>query len=256
MFFRLSSATSATLPKEGEMKQDIDIERLLIWAYRDQKADRLCRERFRPQGPNVSLTGVISGLIELGCRVDKSGYAERVLAAESLREKMSDLEVIDRAVMSLDEFWIDPEGGIWDRSRAARAGGAIERQGQQWVLVMPGGGVPLSQAGVSVVVILAAKAGEPPEWYPGWRAPVGRKPDDAAAKDKRGRARKLYDGPSVAEVQRARAEYEVWLAALALLADALSGVLDDWRVMPRAGGCVPPWKNPKQKNIQTLENVA
>ena len=235
------------------MKQDIDIERLLVWAYRDQKADKLAQTRFTPSGPNASLTSAIGELMQLGCRVDKPSRAEIVLGAESIRAAMPDLEVIDRAVMSLDEHWIDEAGQVWPREAVQR------RAGNACVVVLDGIEYPVTQACVSVQVILSARQDTPPEWHPEWREPRGRPAHDDAASDRRGRKRAVYDGPTAAEVCHARAIYATWHAALCVLAHELGESLAAWRPLaPRAAQS--PWHSarylPKYNEAQPHEIAA
>ena len=212
-------------------KEQIDIERLLEWAYRVQCVDRHCAA-FTPQGPSASPAGSLGQYAALGTRVDNSSFAARAAGFRMPDDAM----IIHDAVLALDEMWIEWRGGgevdIWDRARAAQEGQSISQLHGDWVrepIIATGGVRPLpvrlEQAGVMALVIIHAKAGTQPDYHPDWQAPRGRPPVHAL--DRKG---KKQEGMSVETVMHARACYLVWRAALALLAAQLDGALAGYHV--------------------------
>ena len=73
------------------MKGRIDIEQLLVWAYRDECVDRASSG---PVGPSTALTASIYNMGALGTRVQNSGAARTSLPEDAL--------VVEAAVNRLD----------------------------------------------------------------------------------------------------------------------------------------------------------
>lgn len=229
----------------GLSRESIDIERLLHWAYALQKVDK--QAGFTTRGPTRSLSGLIGEVLALGTRVDNSGAAAKALGVRT----PDDALIVHDAVLRLGGVWIewrgDDEVEIWDRARAERKGFAIERHGPDWFLYrsyVAGGTretapVRLEDAGVFALVLSHARAGSRPDWHEGWSRPSGRPPADGCAKDARGRARRLADGPSLREVMHARACYAAWHAALSWLVADLDGQLSKFSLSGPAAPAIP-----------------
>ncbi len=161
------------------MKQTIDIENLLIWAYRDQCVDRQMAS-FTPRGPSSSVAGSLGQYVALGTRVDNSGFAARALGVRL----PDDALVVHDSVLSLGDMWVEwvsaREVQIWDKATAAAAGQVIERMGGDWFRVPSYSSGPvaplpvrLEQASTVALLIVNAKNGGRPECHAGWKAPEG-----------------------------------------------------------------------------------
>lgn len=232
------------------MKESIDIEKLLEWAYRRQCVDRVAASRFSPRGPSGDANGAAVQMMVLGCRVQTSTYAEKVLGATA----PDDALVIHDTVLALGEMWIDEQAGLWTRKRAAGIGMSIEWHGGAWWLACAGmGRSPLSQACTAALVIQHAKAGSRPEWCAGWQDKGGRPARDAGGKDAFGRKRKAYQGLGREEVAYYRATYTVWHAALVALAGLLRDALADHEVIGPAAS-PEPWLDGAEKPVR-LQNL-
>lgn len=242
------------------MKERMDIEALLEWAYRRQCVDRVASARFTPRGPSGDANGAAVQMMVLGCRVQTSTYAEKVLGATA----PDDALVIHDTVLALGEMWIDEQAGLWTRERAAGIGMSIEWHGGAWWLACAGmGRSPLSQACTAALVIQHAKSGSRPEWCKGWVAPRGAVAADATGRDQRGRKRREYQGLGREEVAHYRATYEVWHAALVALAGLLRDALTDHEVIGPAASPEPwldeaekPVRFQKYNEVQTIEKIA
>lgn len=225
-------------------KERIDIEHLLHWAYRVQCVDQQSAA-FSPQAPSVSISGILGQYVALGTRVDNSSFAAR---AAGFRMP-DDALIIHDAVLALSEMWIEWIGGneikIWDRATAEREGQVISLLHGDWVRepVIASGDmrplpVRLEQAGTMALVIIHAKNGTQPDYYPDWQPPKGRPP--AQAQDRWGRKVKRHEGVSLENVIHARACYLVWRSALALLAVELDGALAGYEVIAPSAQ-IAPW---------------
>lgn len=224
------------------MKQQINIEQLLIWAYREQCVD-VCAASFRPQGPCASPANALAGYMALGTRVDNSGFAARALGSRVPDDAM----IVHDTVLSLGVMYIEhtDEGHviIWDQEKAAKEGHTItdERLADgvyQSDLVCANGYVArLIRFEPSILLIINAKNASRPEWHQGWKAPAHRLPNDNLSRDKWGRLRKtnnktkMYEGPSYSDVIYARAQYQVWSTALSLVATLLHDELNEHEVV-------------------------
>ena len=234
------------------MKEQIDIERLLDWAYRVQAVDKQVRA-LAPRGPAGAASGSLGQYAELGTKVDNSGAALKALGMKVANDAM----IVHDAVLSAGEMWIewkrDDEVEIWDRERAAAAGQDIGKYEGQWLRrpITPNGrvaafGVRLEQAATVALLITHAKNGTQPDWYEGWSAPEGRAANDSLAVDRRGRLRKRSEAASVEDVMHGRALYAVWRAALELVAVDLAGALRRYDVIGPAAPEHPWLKAPKR----------
>lgn len=239
------------------MKETIDIEALLEWAYRQQCVDKQVAV-LAPRGPSTSISGNLGQYVALGTRVDNSSPATRALGIKVADDAM----IVHDAVLSAGEMWIewkrDDEVEIWDRERAAAAGQAIEKVNGDWLRrpICPNGrvaafGVRVEQAATVALLIVNAKSGSRPEWFEGWAAPEGRAANDSLPTDRWGRRRKRSQSASIEDVMHGRAIYAVWRAALALLAIELDGALARYQVI---GPCAPvsPWDKPAARVLEGL----
>jgi hypothetical protein len=234
------------------MKEQIDIEHLLDWAYRVQCVDKQVSV-LKPRGPSSSASGSLGQYAELGTKVDNSGAALKALGMKVADDAM----IVHDAVLSAGEMWIewkrDDEVEIWDRERATAAGQEIGKHDGQWLRrpITPNGrvaafGIRLEQAATVALLITNAKNATGPDWHEGWSAPEGRAANDSLPVDRRGRLRKRTEAASVEEVMHGRAIYAVWRAALALVAIDLAGALRRYDVIGPAAPEHPWLKAPKR----------
>lgn len=235
------------------MKEQIDIERLLEWAYREHCIDRQV-SLLKPVGPSRSVSGNLGQYVELGTRVDNSGAA---LKAQGLKLP-DDAMIVHDAVLAAGEMWIewkrDDEVMIWDRASAAAASQQIEKVDGQWLRrpITPNGrvaafGVRVEQAATVALLIVNAKNGARPDWFEGWSAPEGRAvKQDRLPTDRWGRKRKASDRASVEDVMHGRAIYAVWRASLAVLAVELDGALQRWAVTGPVAPEFPWYASPRR----------
>lgn len=226
------------------MKQPLDIESLLDFAYRQQAVDRFIPAT-APRGPAwpASCLGQYS---TLGTRVDTSGYA----ASTAERRIKPDALIIHDAVLGLGEMWIEwrdeDDVVVWDRELAQAAGMVIEHPARdRWQivprcatgLVVPAA-APLVAVPTVALIVVNAKNGTRPEWHEGWRVSRGR-PSRKAGADAWGRKRRRGGLVSADVVVYARAQYSVWHAALGLLAAQLDGALAEFDVLPPQVAAAP-----------------
>lgn len=79
------------------MARAMDVEDLLIWAFRDQKIEHVANA-MRPRGPGGSNASSLGELLALGCRVDTSSAGASFLGGAQCHE---DAAVMYDAVMAL-----------------------------------------------------------------------------------------------------------------------------------------------------------
>ena len=203
-------------------RREMDIEAMLIWAYRDQRVDLLfgrCVGLFnverRAAGlPVQSISGDGCAVIErdalLGCRIDGGGPSALCIHP--------DAEAVHEEVRAL-------------KSRIERA-----------------------------AVIESAKTGERPDWMPGARAYM--EPVLVAAGKRAGEPVRIYDkdrnwigcrvtvGLAEEVIDARRAFYEAWRGALVKLAGRLAGRLLKHQVVgPRAPA--RPWGYFRARGLTT-----
>lgn len=227
-------------------RQKIDIEALLVWAYRDQCVDRMSAG-FSPRGPGGSLSGGIAEYLTLGTRVDTSGFAAKVLGSGNVAD---DALGVHDAVLRLDDIFVewltDTRLKLWTREVATAEGWAVCEQGKgvgrQYLLTHPHRAPRhLGFIGLSALVIINARDGIRPDWHEGWKPPAHRPANGRGAKDKRGRLRKSAGGVAAEVVVYDRAVYRAWWWALEMLAAQLDGALDGFDVTgPTADS--EPWE--------------
>lgn len=207
-------------------KETIDIEHLLVWAYRDQCVDRQAAG-FRTAAPRQSSTSMLGQYMALGTKVDSSGYAASALGARVADDAMT----VHEAVLSLSEMWIDWRGPngvtIWDQATASGQGLLIEkRSGDWWLCVPPRAQRPgdalrrLEQACTVALVVVNAKSASRPDWHEGWED------EPESRRGGRGRGDMGCYRADEGRVMQDRALFGVWRACLALLAEILADGLD------------------------------
>lgn len=91
-------------PAAGQGKRPIDVEELLRWTYRQQRADVVLERGIGLMGPEAEVEGieihggsnlsVLERIMKLGCFVDRSGY--------DMGDLHPDAEVVHRLVRRLD----------------------------------------------------------------------------------------------------------------------------------------------------------
>lgn len=227
-------------------KETIDIEALLVWAYRDQQVDRMVGRGFTPRGPSVSPASGFAEYMMLGTKVDTSGAAAAALGIRLPEDAL----IVHDAVLELGDMLLEWRGDdvvVHERGDLVPARGFTlvdDRRGlfygpisthaiKSGRVVPAGPLVPLRRAVTAVILIEHARAGTRPEAHEGWSRRRGRPTDAIAAHDNWGRRRKsvadsnriVAGGPSIDEVMLARALYGVWHAALVALAETLAGLL-------------------------------
>lgn len=226
-------------------KQTIDIEALLSWAYRDQCVDKMCQV-FKPKGPSASPANNLAQYLTLGCRVDSSNVAARIIGSGNVAD---DAVTLHDAVLALDDIFIEWETDsrlkLWTHEAAADEGFTIcERNG--------GNGKTywkhdremkalcrLDFISLSTLIISHAKAGDRPEWHEGWRPVRGKKVRAGKTVDRRGRRLKtrMVDDYTVS---RDRGIYRVWWWGLELLTATLTGDLDRF-TLTGPSALAEPW---------------
>ncbi|WP_404291518.1 hypothetical protein ACD578_05320 [Microvirga sp. RSM25] len=216
-------------------KETIDIEALLVRAYRQYQVDRATPEKILglvvPMLPSESNYMIVARHLAYGTSIDTSPAGANILGrATDAAAVPEDLFAVHDAVLALDDYFIERARDVcmvWDRETAARADVEIWQQDGEWFARAKrwGAGEPepparrLQQVSTSVIVILNARAGirptvddleivdQRPIYRGARKEPVGYEP--------------VYlISPEMIAVQRA--EYQVWHCALALLAAQIS----------------------------------
>ena len=226
-------------------KQDIDIEKLLEWAYRAQCVDRVIgmangsisdSERL-DYGTPAPWPATAEAIQTYGCRIDSASATERALGAKV----PADAEAIHQRVMALGEWFLDDAANAWDREAAAAIGFTIDRdKSGHWLRAPDGQGTPLTPVVLPVLVILHARNGDQPDWCPWWRNPGAAVAKDDGEFDRWGRRRKSAALLTPETVLYRRAEYRLWHAALMFLTVMLEGQLEDYEAKSPAA-LAEPW---------------
>lgn len=241
------SQPSHTLAKDGHSgmtgtRETIDIEQLLIWAYRDQQVDRMAGQMRRAiSGPRTGVgLAVAQSLWALGTRVDSSGALLAAIGATA----PDDALVVHDAVLALSDMWIEvgARGGdlaagevaVWERGEIEAAGWSLRETARGWAIGRPDAreigmvrDVPVTRSVATTLVVCHARAGDRPEVFAGWRPARGRPGARSAVTE--------------ADVVWHRAVYCVWHAALAALAEELDGALSRFAVTG-PGAPEAPWE--------------
>lgn len=232
-------------------KQDIDIEKLLEWAYRAQCVDRVIGQRaagasdsakldYGTQAPWLAAAEVVQ---TYGCRIDTSSAVERSLGAKV----PEDAEIIHQRVMALGEYFLDDAANCWGHIEAEKIGFTIDRdKSGHWLRAPDGQGTPLTPVALPALMIIHARNGDQPDWCPWWRNPGAAVARDDAEFDSRGRKRKSAATLTPETVTYRRAEYRLWHQALVALAASLEGELTDYEA--KSPAALPhPWLKSKRK---------
>ncbi len=203
-------------------KQQINIEALLVLAYRDKQIDRWRKNGAVRLGPaqEGSPSETMRRIGELGTMVQTSGPVERPITTV-ITEEYADLLTVHDAVLRLEdyyaEFQTESRIRLWTPDAAIEAGGSITATGtgghREFQLVLPNR-KPRSLRPISALalVIMHARGASRPFCLSKWSPRRGRK---------------TMAGIIVARVVAgARASYQVWLMSLERLANELNGVLE------------------------------
>jgi hypothetical protein len=247
-------------------KETIDIEALLVRAYRQYQVDRATPEKILglvvPMLAAESNYMIVARHLAYGTSIDTSPAGANILGrAKDAAAVPEDLFAVHDAVLALDDYWIERARDVcmvWDRETAARTNIEIfcTKDGDWFARAKAWGeGQPepqarrLQQVSTSVMVILNARAGTRPSVeeleivdqrpiYRGSRKePVGYEPVYAIS-------------PEMIAIQKA--EYQTWHCALTLLAAQLCD-LDGFLVTGPAAA-LAPWDE-KVIHIPNLLNV-
>lgn len=212
------------------MKPQIDIEALLVWAYRDQCVDRVSgRMAAAVSGPGLA-DG--SGFYRLGTRIDAPGAHLTALGAAVPDDALA----VHDAVLALGEWFIewmlDDEVMAWPREGLQADGATIVEAGNGPVILR--GEAPARAATrveASILVIGHARHGTRPAVFEGWTAP-GRPAKGGMRRDAGGLAVAAdRHQTTLSDVLWHRAVYHVWWSVLDVLAGQLSDRLGAWRVV-------------------------
>jgi len=242
------------------VKQPIDIEALLSWAYREQCVDRMCAG-FTPKGPSASPANNLAQYLTLGTRVDSPNYAARIIGSGNVAD---DALAVHDAVLALDDVFIEWETDsrlkLWTHEAAVDEGFSIcERNGGNGRTYWKHNREMQAECrldfiGVSMLMITHGRADDRPEWHEGWKPVKGRKPiRRGKTKDRWGRTLKsrMVDDYTVA---RDRGVYRVWWWALELLAAQLSDELDRFTITGPAAVSDPWMSDSPVKKPKILQN--
>ncbi|WP_243368879.1 hypothetical protein [Microvirga solisilvae] len=223
-------------------KARIDIEELLIWAYRDMCIDRttdLAPEREWEPMSYAAGFGTLKMLAELGIIVHSTGTN-----TEGLSKPWEDAERLHAAVLALGDMFIVTSGAqvtVWDKADEEVLGFKIHQtaRGYEWRPSI-GEAFPAERACTVALLVRHAKASTKPDCYLDWQ------PGQPMRRDAKGRLVPDHDAVEITarEVSVARASYHVWRAALVALAATLHDKLDLFAITgPRAEEA--PWLTKK-----------
>lgn len=247
-------------------KTGIDIEHLLVWAYREQEVDR--RVAVVKEGNLTMVSSIGSNwpatTLELGARVDVSGSGTRLAwQARTLAQERTadDALTIHDAVLALDDVWVEMQDGeatLWTPESAKADGLDLCADDATLRPATPNGRLAdfiharLDRVVVAPLLIQHARAASRPDWHEGWsqsRASAWRGERDRWGR-LRGNGRGLgEDRPE--DVARDRAVWLVWRAALAVLAIDMEDRLAKWAP---TGPLAPesPWELREKRIVPAL----
>ena len=172
------------------MPKAMDVEDLVIWAFRDQKIEAVAA-RLMPSGLSASPESNLAQILALGCRVQTSSAGAMHMAVQC----HEDAAVIYDAVMALPaDAWVL----VIKHARNATRPDWIEEGPGRWVKQVD-------------------KNGHPKKLYI----------DSDAKKGFIGYAPPLLEGVDPAEVEEARRAYDVWRYALIDLVPLLNAEMVD-----------------------------
>lgn len=175
------------------MPKAMDVEDLLVWAFRDQKIETVA-SKMRPRGPGGSNASSLGDLLALGCRVDTSSAGANFLGGVQCHV---DAAVIYDAVMALP-----PEAWFMIKKHA------LSGTRPEWYPEGPG-----------EWVVPVDRSGKPKRL---WADPAKQRGDLGLAP-----AELVGTRPST--VEQDRKAYAVWHAALVDLVGMLNSELEDYQ---------------------------
>lgn len=219
------------------MREIIDIEALLVWAYRDAQIDRVQgmarREMVRAlEAPSISLTGAMLETMALGTRVDKSRrIADPMAALAACAMLPDDAAMIDAAVMALPAWYLrfeEDDVRVISPDDLRRGRGVVERgtgraggRGAAVVIRWPGCRAdidPVTEVEPAALLIPLARTASRPDVANGWAAPP-----DGPLHDSAGNALPADTfALGFEDVMWRRGLYAVWHAALVALVAELA----------------------------------
>ncbi|ODT50275.1 hypothetical protein [Devosia sp. 63-57] len=187
------------------MPKAVDVEDLVVWAFRDQKIEAVAARLAGPSGLQPSPESNLAQVLALGCRVQTSSAGAMHMAVQC----HEDAAVIYDAVMAL------PAEATMLLIRHGRNGTRPD-----WIEDGPGRWV-----------CQVDKAGNPKKLYI----------DPHAKRGFIGYARPVLEGNDPAEVEEARRAYDVWRYALVDLVPLLNAEMVDHEALLPAVA-VRPWE--------------
>jgi hypothetical protein len=249
------------------LKRPIDIERLLVWAYREE----LAKLDFLASGAS----SFWCGFAELGTKVFSGGGNSLQSYAAIIGDGVHpDAEAVHREVCALGQFqpdWEEPEALLSDMPAEVQALAASAVKGFRVQL--------------DVLVLRCARLGTRPDWHadgvpqkrarrsertgqPAWfvmedvpvfagRVQVGSERrevdgfDRTARRPKPGAYKKYVYEPDPALLVDRRAEYCCWHAGLERLAESLSGGLSEHEALRPAAEALP-WEGERKPQRRIL----
>ena len=244
------------------MKEKIDIEALLVWAYRAQCVDRVFRQIKAATEPLRCYGSTWHGMAqiaELGAIIQSTGVGLAAVGASAA----DDAFIVHDAVMALDDVFVEwqteTRALLWTEQTAADNGRRIVKTGRgvgaMWRLCSAGHAPrELEFLGVTALMVTHARDDRRPEWHEGWTLPRGRRAGDRMATDRRGRKRKRYE-MSAEQVSHDRCVYSVWHAALGLLSAQLYDRMAQYDVTGPLASSAPWLRDSPDKTGQKCQNV-
>lgn len=210
--------------------ENIDIEDLLVWAYRHQDIDRRAVEIAGFDGPASYGQAVAywHALTVVGCMTWSGALRP---ASQMIEDPSEDAMRVHDAVLALPAAYLEWRSADevvmppWTAEQIAALGGKVSTvPSGHTVTWADGTTVPVDLLEPTVLVIVNARSGARPSAWSGWDS-----------------ENHLGSGLPEATVMRDRALYAIWYQALVDLAAALEGRLDGYVVTgPRAES--EPWQ--------------
>ncbi len=204
------------------MKSPIDIEALLVWAYRDQAIDRLIAQQKAPapQAETSAWDG-FDHLERYGTFIQSS--AIDLCTPGSMA--YDDADAVHSRVLALDDAFVQTDGDtivMWDRALIAEQGCTLLewKRGAVSLRTPDGQTHPLERVVISTILILHARVAGRPECFPDLRRRNCRPRKDG----------EVSPGITFTDLSYHRAVYSVWHAALGILAAGLADTLAQWQV--------------------------
>jgi hypothetical protein len=270
------------------MRQKIDIENLLRWAFTSELPkgggiDGLAGMNSAWRMLEASSWGKIMSFAELGTLID-SGPKDGSRMFLEQGEPHRDALLVGEAVAGLHGVEIggfDQWDAFGDRPDLAPHLAGLSARIERRLQAMP----QMSRARLPVTLIVsAAVTGRAPDWRwteepklrmvevagrPAWFVRENRaKPGDLAEivevdgydprrrRPKKGAYRKYEVTPDAFGLALSRADWQVWVACLNMLTEDLAGCLADWEVVPSVH-TLTPWVEgvPSKPPLRVLEAV-